>query len=226
MKVFAHRGASAEAPENTLGAFALALDLGADGVELDVRLTADGVPVVLHDGFLDRTTSGTGAVRDLSLADLRAVDAGNGQGLPTLAEVVDLIAGRAFLDVEIKAAEAGPATLALLTGVDIDGWAISSFDWEVLRWLRTQSSQAGLWPLMHMVSPEALRFASDISAPILAVHHDAVDAVMEAELGKRGLGLMVWTVNDRERAKELQRMGVRSLCTDDPRSIRTAIETT
>lgn len=226
MKVYAHRGASAEAPENTLDAFALALELGADGVELDVRLTADGVPVVIHDGHLDRTTSGTGAVRDLSLADLRGADAGNGQRVPTLAEVIDVVAGRALLDVEIKAAEAGPATLAALARIDIDSWAISSFDWDVLHWLRTQSSQAELWPLMHTVSSEALRFASEIRAPILAVHHAAVDATVVDEMSERGLGLMVWTVNDGERAKDLMRMGVRSLCTDDPRSVQSAIETT
>ena len=226
MKVYAHRGASAEAPENTLRAFGLALDLGADGIELDVRLSADGVPVVLHDEGLDRTTTGTGAVREYTVAELRRLDADSGQTVPTLAEVIELVSERALLDVEIKSSDAGPATFAALSGIDFDSWAISSFDWNVLRSLRAMSQRVELWPLTHEVTADALQFAQEIGAPMLAVYHLGINAQVVERARERGIELMVWTVNDRVRAHELAQLGVNAVCTDDPRSIRSIVEAT
>jgi glycerophosphoryl diester phosphodiesterase len=126
--VIAHRGSSAEAPENTLPAFEAAVHRGADALELDVRLTADGAPVVIHDETLDRTTDGTGPVRAQTLADLRSVDAGSrftadrgrshpylGQGLqiPTLGEVLWTFPRTPVL-VEIKEPEAQEAVRRVL----------------------------------------------------------------------------------------------------------------
>jgi len=106
--IFAHRGASAHAPENTLAAFELALSQGADGIELDVKLSADGSVVVIHDATVDRTTSEHGKVKDLSLADLRSLDAGsffsnkfNAEKIPLLEEVFDLFGKRLFTNVEL-----------------------------------------------------------------------------------------------------------------------------
>jgi glycerophosphoryl diester phosphodiesterase len=106
----AHRGASAYAPENTLAAFRLALEMGADGFELDVMLSADGHLVVIHDDTVDRTTDGSGLVLQKTLAELKALDAGvrfatrfAGERIPTLQEVFDWVAGsHAFVNVEIK----------------------------------------------------------------------------------------------------------------------------
>ncbi len=99
--IFAHRGASMHAPENTLAAFELALQQGADAIELDVKLSADGIPVVIHDPTVDRTTDGTGLVRDLSLATLQKLDAGNGQHIPTLDEVFASLGGKMLINVEL-----------------------------------------------------------------------------------------------------------------------------
>jgi glycerophosphoryl diester phosphodiesterase len=106
--VFAHRGACAHAPENTLAAFELALAHNADAVELDVKLSADGQAVVIHDPTVDRTTDGHGRVRDLSLAQLKALDAGSsfseqyrGERIPTLAEVFDSVGRRTLINVEL-----------------------------------------------------------------------------------------------------------------------------
>ena len=107
--IFAHRGASAVAPENTLPAFVKALELGADGIELDVQATADGELVVLHDFNLERTTTGAGLLRKRTLAQLVDVDAGirfndafAGTPIPTLEQVFELTAGRCIVNVEIK----------------------------------------------------------------------------------------------------------------------------
>ena len=99
--ILAHRGASAHAPENTLTAFELAREQCADGIELDVKLSADGIPVIIHDERVDRTTDGSGTVADLSLAALKELDAGNGQQIPTLAEVFESIGQDLFINVEL-----------------------------------------------------------------------------------------------------------------------------
>lgn len=108
-QIFAHRGANAVAPENTVPAFEKALELGVDGIELDVQATADGVLVVLHDFRLERTTTGAGPLRTHTLAQLAAVDAGirfddafSGTPIPTLEQVFDLVGGRCIVNVEIK----------------------------------------------------------------------------------------------------------------------------
>lgn len=106
--IFAHRGASAHAPENTLAAFELALAQHTDAIELDVKLSADGRVVVIHDPTVDRTTGRKGYVKDLSLAELRALDAGsffsekyNGEKIPTLEEVFESVGKRTFINVEL-----------------------------------------------------------------------------------------------------------------------------
>src|SRR5512143_199880 len=103
--ILAHRGASRRAPENTMAAFRLAAELGADGVELDVQLSKDGEVVVMHDSRVDRTTDGHGRIRDLPLAELRALDAGGwyapefaGERIPTLAEVLHELGPRLVLN--------------------------------------------------------------------------------------------------------------------------------
>jgi glycerophosphoryl diester phosphodiesterase len=106
--IFAHRGASAYAPENTIAAFELALTQQADAIELDVKLSADGHVVVIHDSTVDRTTNGRGRVKDLSLSELRSLDAGSsfsekfhGEKIPTLDEVFETVGRRIFINVEL-----------------------------------------------------------------------------------------------------------------------------
>lgn len=106
--IFAHRGASAHAPENTIAAFDLALEQGADAIELDVKLSADGEVVVIHDPTVDRTTGAHGRVKEMALADLRSLDAGSffsaayeSERIPTLGEVFEAVGKRTFINVEL-----------------------------------------------------------------------------------------------------------------------------
>ena len=92
--VIAHRTTMGHAPENTLLGIRQALEMDCDGVEIDVQLSADGVPVLIHDDLLDRTTNGSGPVGEATLAALRALDAGQGEQIPTLREALELIDGR------------------------------------------------------------------------------------------------------------------------------------
>ncbi|NUM44464.1 MAG: glycerophosphodiester phosphodiesterase [Anaerolineales bacterium] len=100
--IIAHRGASRYAPQNTLAAFQLAVDQQADGIEFDVRLSADGIPVVIHDASVRHTTNGRGWVANMTLAALRKLDAGQGETIPTLDEVLETVGGKLLLNIELK----------------------------------------------------------------------------------------------------------------------------
>ena len=125
--VFGHRGDSINHPENTLLAFEKALRAGADGVECDVRLSGDGLPVVFHDATLERTTNGSGRLADFSLQQLKGLDAGRGERIPTVTEAADLLRGRGLLCIEFKEAEAVAPTAKALADVDASEVVLCSF---------------------------------------------------------------------------------------------------
>jgi glycerophosphoryl diester phosphodiesterase len=110
----AHRGASAYEPENTLRAFRRAIDLGADMSELDAHLSKDGHVMIMHSATVDETTNGHGAIRELSLAELKLLDAGKGEQIPTLPEVIDLVRGKNGLYIELKGEGTPPAVIKIL----------------------------------------------------------------------------------------------------------------
>lgn len=222
MLIYAHRGASGRLPENTLRAFRAAINDGADGVELDLHATADGVPVVIHDRDLARTTSGAGNVDALTLAELRSFDAG-GEPVPTFAEVLDLLAGRLRLDIEIKQAGIERQTLEVLARYPHAAWAISSFDWGILHAVRRLSARAELWPLAVAVDEPLLAAAEALASPNVALAADAFNAASATQLREAGLGVVVWTVNDPNEARAMRDLGARALCTDEPAAIRAAL---
>jgi glycerophosphoryl diester phosphodiesterase len=183
MFLYAHRGASAEAPENTLAAFRRALAVGADGIELDVHLSADGVPVVIHDETLERTTDGAGPVSAQSLAGLASLDAGgwfapefSGEGVPTLAEVLRLLAGRLRLNLEVKDARAGWAVLDLLRHFPQTDAVLSSFDHSLLARLRRIAPDL---PLAMLVA------AGDWHRTLAKAALEASVRYLAAELGEK-----------------------------------------
>ncbi|QOR72023.1 hypothetical protein IM660_07215 [Ruania alkalisoli] len=147
MKIYAHRGASAELPENTLAAFSRALELGVEGVELDVHLSADGVPVVIHDDTLDRTTSATGPVGARSEAELARVDAGGGEHVPTLDEVLDLVGSAAVVNVEIKDPTAIDAVATVTAHHPHVHWFASGGHWQALARLTDLVPGLAAYPL-------------------------------------------------------------------------------
>ena len=218
-RVYAHRGASATHPENSLAAFEAALGLGVDGVELDIRSTADGVPVVSHDGNLRRTLGIDRALSDISSGDLREI----APSIPTFAEVLALIDGRCHLDVEIKEAGVEQGVLDRLASLPHDRWAISSFDWDILREIRGLDEAAELWVLSLAVSPGALEAADGLDATTLAVEQSAITREVVTRASEVGRRMMAWTVNDPARAAALAGLGVAVICTDDPASVMSVL---
>lgn len=225
MLIYAHRGASAEYPENTLAAFERALRLGVDGIELDLRASADGVPVVIHDRDLGRTTDGAGNVDDFALAELRALDAGRGERIPTLLEVLDLVDGAVTLDLEIKERGIERAVLDVLATYPGSRWAISSFDWSSLRDVRLFSAGADLWPLAEGWSDGLLAIAQDLGLSTVAISADAYTVENAETLRAAGLRAMVWTVNEIAEARRQRNLGAFALCTDDPARITIGLGT-
>lgn len=223
MELYAHRGASADYPENTMSAFRSAIELGADGIELDVHLSKDGVPVVIHDADVARTTSGSGLIADLYLADIKKLDAGNGEHVPTFEEVLLLTRGKTRLDIEIKGARAGAPVVQMMRDRSRDQWVISSFDWEILRDCRRQDPDITLWPLSTGATKEAIAVGHELGAPLLALHEGFIDADIVARLRQERLGFMAWTVNDPRRAATFRDLGAAAICTDDPATMIAAL---
>lgn len=208
--IFAHRGASAKAPENTLEAFSLAIAMGADGLELDVHLSSDGELVVIHDAKVDRTTNGVGFVRDMTLAELKALDASNGMGnyrgvkIPTLAEVYDLVRDtRLHVNVEIKTDEAlypdiEKKCLELEREKGMTGRVIySSFNHYTLSNLLQQDPQAktGLLYMSGLYQPWA--YAKLVGATYIHPFYPSIMLPGLAEgCAENGVGINAWTVDD------------------------------
>ena len=219
--IYAHRGASAIHPENTLRAFRQALAIGVDGIEFDVHATADGIPVVIHDRDIGRTTDGDGYVDQIPLARLETFDAGQGERVPTLAEVLALVGDAAHLDIEIKGSDVEQAVLDVLAQHPTVRWAISSFAWDTLRTLRRLDPVAELWPLAERAGDELIAIATELASPAVSLYTGAYTAENAAKLRDAGLRVMVWTVNDPMEARRVADLGAFALCTDDPQRLMT-----
>ena len=220
MLIYGHRGASGMQPENTLVAFRQAIDDGADGIEFDVRATADGVPVLLHDRDIGRTTDGHGFVDELTLAELRQWDAGSGEQVPTLAEALELVADRVRLNIEIKQRGIEQEVINLLGRYPFTTWAISSFDWNMLQSIRARHQAAELVPVTFAATDDAFVAADDLGATSMALHGPALTPAVADRLDVAGLEAIVWTVNRVEDARLAQQLGVAALITDVPATVR------
>ncbi len=123
MKIIGHRGACGYEPENTISSFKKALELGVDAIELDVYVLGRGELVVIHDDKVDRTTNGKGYVLDYSFEELRKLDAGNGQTIPTLEEVLDLVNMKTSVNIELKGTGTAKAVASTIYNYLAKGWS-------------------------------------------------------------------------------------------------------
>lgn len=208
----AHRGIPRLARENTLPSFQLALDAGADGLELDVHATADGMVVVHHDPTL---ADGT-VIAATPLADLRRHEAAPGIPIPTLQELCDLVGGRATLFVEIKGAGIEREVLGVLADYAGDA-AIHSFDHALVQRVSTLDGTRRLGILFEDPPADVRRSMADTGALDVWPHWPLATAELVAAVHASGGRVIPWTVNDQTRAQALARLGVDGLCGDDVR---------
>jgi glycerophosphoryl diester phosphodiesterase len=214
--IYAHRGASAELPENTFSAFERALDLRVDGIELDIQSSRDRVPVVLHDLDLLNTVGLDKRVADLTAAELSEIDAGDGRPLPLLREVMGMVGARVHVNVEVKVAGIEAEILGVLTDFPNARWSISSFDWDVLRTIRRLDSAADLWVLTVFGDQAAFSVAEEVGVSALSLYWLSYTDGTANALRDRGLKTMIWTVNGMREAERVYKRGADALCTDDP----------
>lgn len=223
MLVLAHRGDSHTYPENTLAAFQGAIDAGADGIEFDVQSSSDGELIIFHDDTLERTTNGEGFLTAASFPELRSLDAGSGEQIPSLEEVLALAGDRLLLDIEIKQPGVEQDVLRTLTNHPTSRWFISSFDWDSLRNCRAMNASAELWPLAEEFIDDLYTVAEELGAEGVALDWRLITADRMQEFRARHLKVAAWTVNDGSLARSLKELGVSTLITDDPRAMRDAL---
>ena len=238
--ILGHRGASAYAPENTLAAFRLAREQGADGIELDAKLSADGFVVIMHDTTVDRTTNGTGKVSALTYYELRQLDAGSwydpkfrGEPIPTLEDVFSAVGRDLLVNVELTnystLADALPEKVAaLVIKMDLEKQVIfSSFSPTNLVKIRKFLPTAPLALLTPAGAAGALsRFMLGGSVPKEALHpyYSDVTASLVERYHKKGRKVNVWTVDDAQEMLRLQALHVEAIITDDPLLARQTLE--
>jgi glycerophosphoryl diester phosphodiesterase len=238
MQIFAHRGNSSEAPENTLPAFRGAQQAGVAGVELDVQLSKDGVPVVIHDERLERTTTGTGWVGDHSLAELKQLDAGRWFGptyeserVPTLAELLDLFRGGDMtVNIELKTNRVAypglvPATLKEIERPGMERHVIlSSFNHHSLKEARALNPRVDCAAILHDRLLEPWDYGQRHALQALHVHSTQVDEALIENCRAVGLPVRAWTVDDVATAQRFARLGVAAVITNRPRELLAAMK--
>ena len=218
--VFGHRGARGHAPENTLKAMNWAIEAGLAWIELDVH-AVEGRLVVIHDQRLERTTSGSGKLRRRGLDYIRSLDAGDGQRVPYLEEVLDLVDRRLKINIELKGFGTAKLTAQLLKryvarrGWHWDDFMVSSFNLAELRRFGRRLPEVKLGALTEK-RPRSLWFASALKATSINISLTAVDAAFVARAHRQGYLVYVYTVNDRPSLERLKRWGVDGVFSDYP----------
>jgi len=217
MIIMGHRGAAALAPENTLLSIATAMEIGVDAVEIDVHLSKDKEIVVIHDATVDRTTNGTGAVSSYTLEEMKRLDAGKGETIPTLQEVMDLIHGKVKLVIELKdeGTEEPVVDLIKRNGLVENVYVISFWH----RLVRTVKDIEGRIKtgVLFVGCPVDASIAARVSADALVMKYTFVDKRFVDTAHKEGLTVFVWNIDDPRLVKPYADMGVDGMGSNDPR---------
>jgi glycerophosphoryl diester phosphodiesterase len=215
IQVIAHRGASAHEPENTLRAIRRALDDCADMIEIDVRLV-DGEIIVFHDDIFDRCTSGSGPLYTRSFSDLRNLDAGKGEKIPTLAEVLALIDERIPLNIEFKDAESVRPTCALIESLSPELTILSSFDWENLRQSRRLLPNVRIGVLTDHATDASLQEAKALNAVSVNLHIESLTAEFVKNAHTMGLSVYTFTARTESDLTKIRSTNADGCFADDP----------
>ena len=212
--VIGHRGATGYEPENTLRSFEKALQLGCSWIELDVHVVDDQI-VVIHDDDLSRTTNGFGLVSTSSFKYLRSLDAGKGEQVPTLQEVMELIGQRCRVNVELK----GKGTARVLSTLlrkrssNRDQFLISSFDHSELAQMDRQFRRGAIW---DQRINSLVRKTIELSADTLVVERSLISASLVKEAQGANLQVFGYTINESSDVREMLRLGLNGIFTDFP----------
>ncbi|AWB68607.1 glycerophosphodiester phosphodiesterase [Saccharobesus litoralis] len=221
MWIFAHRGASGHAPENTLKAISLAMDMQCDGIEIDVH-ECDGQLIVIHNRWLNSTTNGQGIIHQHSFAHLRSLDAGLGEKIPTLREVLTCVKGRCMVNIEVKSwlterlvlAEMDYAVQSL--GFSDQQLILSSFNHHILHAAKQQRPQTLIGALTSCIPLHYAHFAQELQAFSVNCDIDFINQAMVDDAHQRGLKVLVYTANELDDIESMAKLGVDGVFTNYP----------
>jgi glycerophosphoryl diester phosphodiesterase len=230
LRIWAHRGGSSAAPENTAASDEVARRAGVQWIETDVQSTKDGVPVILHDETVDRTTDGTGAIRSLTAAQVAELDAGSwfapafaGQRVPTLAAQLDgLLARGGNLLLEIKNVHTPESVARIVDEIHDRGMSgrvfVQSFETQHLRWVRELAPELPLGLLRSVLDPDPVAIAKDLEVSAYNPSESAFRTRpgIVADLHAIGVAVNIWTVDDPASWTALERAGVDGIITNRP----------
>ncbi|WP_168119364.1 glycerophosphodiester phosphodiesterase family protein [Paenibacillus sp. HB172176] len=234
----AHRGWSGRAPENTMAAFRMAFEAqDVEWVELDVQLSKDAVPVIIHDYNLKRTTNGRGEVRDKTAAELSELDAGawfspafRGERIPTLAGVLREAKGRCKLNIELKTDGIrypflADKVLELLEAYDTEEFVLTSFDIGTLYRIRKLSKQVRIGLILDHWRSTLVKELEDLHSDFLSIGHSKLNKARLAELHRAGTQVMAWTANEKRTIRKLASLDPElMICTNFPDRWREVID--
>jgi glycerophosphoryl diester phosphodiesterase len=223
--IIGHRGASGYEPENTLLSFKKAIGLYADMIEMDIFNCKTGELVIMHDNTVDRTTNGKGYIRDLSFQELRILDAGKGEKIPTLSEVLDLVNNKIKINLELKGEEtAGPVYELTRKYVEEKRWSyndfyISSFNHRLLQefiQLIPNNAAIKICPLIYGIPIDLSQFALKFKAYSINISADFIDKKIIDDAHAQGMKVFVYVVNNPDEAMKLKSLGIDGIFTDYP----------
>jgi glycerophosphoryl diester phosphodiesterase len=218
LRVIAHRGARAEEPENTLKAVKRAAECGADAVEVDIRFSSDQEPVVIHDETLDRTTNGSGAVSEQTLEQLQALDAGNGEQIPTLSEVLSLVKalGRELV-IELKepGTEERVVREIVRAGMARNVVIASFFHSSLLR-MKELAPSLKTGVILSSLPVFPVTVARDAQADAIFQRYPRLERGYVEDARRNGLAIYVWLINTMEDFERVRGLGVNGIVTDNP----------
>ena len=221
-----HRGAMGHEPENTIKSFKKALALGVDAIELDVYVCKTGELIVMHDDKVDRTTNGSGYTEDKTFAQLRALDAGKGELIPTLEEVLDVIDKRVVVNIELKGNHTALATCNVIREyINNRGWSesnfmVSSFDHHELNKFKELFPEIFIGALVDGIPLSYSDCAVELNAQSINLCLDFINQDFVNHAHKNGLKVYVWTVNDHDDIEKMKALNVDGIFCNFPERLQ------
>ena len=224
--VIGHRGAKGHVAENTLASIKKAIELGADGIEIDVFRCLSGEIVLFHDKKLDKLTNGTGLIEKTTLKDLKKLKVlGSNEQIPTLNEVIEIIDKNTFLNIELKGRNTAKSSLEIIKNyiknenIISKNILFSSFEWEELKDLRDLDSKVNIALVTENNPLDAIEPALNLQAIAINPTHKKLNKKVVEQIFNAGLKIYTWTVNDDKQIEKMKQLGVNGIITDYPERI-------
>jgi glycerophosphoryl diester phosphodiesterase len=217
-----HRGAKGYEPENTLVSFQKAIDLGADGIELDVHLSLDGELIVIHDETIDRTTNGKGFVNQLTLNELKSFLIDEKHKIPTLEEVFEWANNNFLINIELKSYETVEKVIILIEKYvleknwDYNRFLVSSFDWNALQQICFLNDKIQIGVLTQTDLNLAFAFSKFIKAKTIHPYFHLLNQENIAKIKEKNIQIFTWTVNEIEDIQKIKILKVDGIISDFP----------